>query len=365
MTLFGHLAPRLGNAENLATEALAFVLGESFAARRAFAQHFAPTEVPLGQNLTFVTQDCGTNRDVPDLVGRDGERQVLVIEAKFWAGLTDKQPVEYLKRLPPEAPGILAFVAPAARAELLWGELRRRCSNGQLTLGADQSHGELRFARVGAHHVLALTSWRALLDSIDRSLEAAAEPALLADVRQIKGLCSRMDSTAFLPLSSEELSSSVGKRIVQFCGLIDDAIQRLVNEKIASTKGLRARANAGRYMRDVYLRGNGSCLYFSAHAWGSERETPIWLRVSDAKWRSSPDIRARLSALANERPPRLLVTSDLLRVPIFLPVGVEHDAVLTAIAAQVRAVAMMLPDESNSAVPPPPEAPAEVIEQGT
>ena len=49
----------------------------------------------------------------------------MLIEAKFRAGLTDNQPMAYLKRLPANTPSALLFVAPAARLTTLWNELRR------------------------------------------------------------------------------------------------------------------------------------------------------------------------------------------------------------------------------------------------
>ena len=48
----------------------------------------------------------------PDLVGLDRTmgKECVLIEAKFWAGLTDRQPKAYLDRLDPGK--ALLFVAP-------------------------------------------------------------------------------------------------------------------------------------------------------------------------------------------------------------------------------------------------------------
>ena len=65
---------------------------------------------------------------VPDLAvfGHDGQERIL-LEAKFWAGLTENQPGTYLARLPDDgATSVLLFVAPEARLESIWTELRRR-----------------------------------------------------------------------------------------------------------------------------------------------------------------------------------------------------------------------------------------------
>lgn len=49
----------------------------------------------------------------PRLVGFEADRRrVLIVEAKFWAGLTENQPVAYLGQLPQAAPGKPLFVAP-------------------------------------------------------------------------------------------------------------------------------------------------------------------------------------------------------------------------------------------------------------
>lgn len=44
----------------------------------------------------------------------------LLVELKFWAGLTDNQPVAYLKKLPTDCHSALLEVAPARRIESLW-----------------------------------------------------------------------------------------------------------------------------------------------------------------------------------------------------------------------------------------------------
>ncbi len=89
-SLFGHLASRFsGQTENIATEALNYIINRSSVARRAFLQFAAQADVELPDTLRFQTQAVGDDNAIPDLVGMDSEsRQVLLVEAKFWAGLT-------------------------------------------------------------------------------------------------------------------------------------------------------------------------------------------------------------------------------------------------------------------------------------
>ena len=78
------------------------------------------------------TEVIGEKNDRVDLVGFDehGDESAL-IEVKFWAGLTDNQPVTYLERLrTDDKPAVLLFVAPRARLETLWPEVLRRAEKG-------------------------------------------------------------------------------------------------------------------------------------------------------------------------------------------------------------------------------------------
>src|SRR5437660_9241596 len=89
-TLFGHLALRFASSpENLATEALSFVLNRSGVANEAFVRYLRQVSTALPARLKFETQASGEDAAIPDLVGLDDDGQVAVIgEAKFWAGLT-------------------------------------------------------------------------------------------------------------------------------------------------------------------------------------------------------------------------------------------------------------------------------------
>ena len=66
----------------------------------------------------------------PDLTIYDSAGQHrLFVENKFWAGLTDAQPVTYLSHLPQDNdPSALVFLVPEERVRSVWAELRRRCT---------------------------------------------------------------------------------------------------------------------------------------------------------------------------------------------------------------------------------------------
>ena len=236
-SLFGHLAGRFAtHPENLATEALAYILRNSPTARAAFRAHLAEFAPGLPADLVFRTQATDADNAIPDLAGADESGQtVVIVEAKFWAGLTDNQPGTYLKRLPGGRPGLLLFIAPEARLQALWPELLRRCP---ATLMSSQPAAPATQAfrlQTDPHHSLALTSWRAVLGTIDARLAATGEDAVRADVHQLTGLCERMDSDAFIPLKSDEFAPLIGRRIDQYCAIIEDVVGRLVEAGVGAS----------------------------------------------------------------------------------------------------------------------------------
>ena len=128
--LFGHLASRFStHPENLATEAVAFIVNRSPAMREALRRLFGWTGIELPRLARFRSQAGDDQGNIPDLVGLDtmgAER--LFIENKFWAGLTENQPAGYLERLPAEGGPLIAhFLA-------LFGQLLERRSVGNLKM---------------------------------------------------------------------------------------------------------------------------------------------------------------------------------------------------------------------------------------
>ena len=110
--------------ENLATEALCFILNQSAAARRGFIEVLERVIGRSLPDLVFYTQAADSDGTIPDLVGRDSSgRPVFYVESKFWAGLTDSQPVGYLRRLQHESGLGLIVLAPANRLVTLWPSL--------------------------------------------------------------------------------------------------------------------------------------------------------------------------------------------------------------------------------------------------
>ena len=93
-SLLAHLTKNFApHPENVATEALGHILAHSASARSGLTSILSGTGI--SENLSYRTQQAkGDALARPDLTGRDDQgRNVVLIEAKFWAGLTDTSPV--------------------------------------------------------------------------------------------------------------------------------------------------------------------------------------------------------------------------------------------------------------------------------
>jgi hypothetical protein len=190
---------------------------------------------------------------------------------------------------------------------------------------------------------LALTSWRAVLEALHIGLQQAGEVASAADILQLCGLADRMDADAFLPLTSEELTSDLGRRIVQFCDLVDYAVQRLVNDELANTQNCFAAGGRPGWWGRAFNMHQAYCLlHFSPQAW-AQHGVPLWLKVCGIDRQPSAVINEALRQLGTKSPPRLVVdASGAAYVPVRLPAGVDRDKVLDAMLMQLHEVADLL-----------------------
>lgn len=217
----------------------------------------------------------------------------MLIEAKFWAGLTANQPGGYLKRLESAPqPSALLFVAPAQRLDSLWPELCR-LSESVSDIALDSGGEGLQSARIGDGPNLMLTSWRNLLGRMAAKVSAAADSHTEIDIRQLQGLAEQQDKEAFLPLRQEELGPQLPRRVID--------------------------------LTDI----------------ARHRDTPLWLWF----WDTPADLRRMLEPLRARIPPELIGTGNRLSVPIDLPVGKERGEVLDAVEKRLREIARMITPE--------------------
>ena len=98
LTMFSHIVSRFtDHTEDVAVEALGYILSRSDSARRALRDMLQVEGLDIPELTDAATQVSGEEGDRPDLVVWDrGRAERVLIEAKFWAGLTENQPNAYL-----------------------------------------------------------------------------------------------------------------------------------------------------------------------------------------------------------------------------------------------------------------------------
>lgn len=349
-SLLAHLAGTLSNqTEVVATKSLAYILGRSEAARSALAALLRAGGADVGAIERVADEVAGEEGERVDLVAFDraGSERVL-IEAKFWAGLTDNQPGTYLRRLPKDGrPAVLLFVAPELRLRTLWPHVRDRATEAGIRLDADAEVGGIHSATLaGTSRHLMLISWRALLDAIASRANVEGDSLTAEDVRQLDALCERQDTAAFVPLRGDELSPEMPRRLRDLRRLIDDAVAVALREGFANKRGLATTATREGY--GTYLRLGSDAAGVWAGGWfGVHNELwldhghPLWIRFYKFKEGSEDDlpieeIEQRLGCRDVER------HDGALPIPLKLPIGKEYGEVLAAVVDRLREAAQAL-----------------------
>lgn len=340
-TLLANLAGMfVSQTENVAVEALGHILSGSEAARDALSDVLQAGGARVGKITRVRTQDIGEDGARPDLACVDQDSNVRVlIEAKFWAGLTENQPGGYLARLEAAPrPSALLFVAPANRLDALWAELCRQLPGGDAAVLSNlhRSADELWSATTGTGPHLMLTSWRSLLGRMAAKASAAADPHTEADIRQLQGLAEQQNEEAFLPLRQEELGPQIPRRVIDVIGLIDDAIAIARENGWASTEGFKARSFRRGYGTGLKLGTAEAWFGVDYRDWARLRDTPLWLYLT-----ANSDMLRALEPLRNENPPALIETGGNVKVPIEVPAGKERNAVLQAVVARLEQIALL------------------------
>ena len=340
-SLFGEIVVRLGTqTEDMATEALLYLLQQYESPWQALRRFLAPAGVQFPERMTFRTQAWGEDHAIPDMVGTEEDgAETLIVEAKFWADLTPNQPVTYLGRLVPGRPGMLLVIAPALRFATLWDKLTRRASDAQIEVGTERDVAtEFRAATVGSSHVLALTSWRAVIALIRQEAETSDDSQLRGEVDQLSGLCAKMDGQAFVPLKDQDLAPERGQRIQQFADLVDDVVSELTTHHGASKNGLMTGGWQSTYGRYFILKGLACFFCFSPSMWARQGETPIWLSLKDidgTEWRDTQRLQNALAQCCTVDRRPYAPTGKGPCAGIYLPVGVERPEVIRTIIEQI------------------------------
>ncbi|MGY2084230.1 hypothetical protein [Blastococcus sp. SYSU DS0539] len=282
MSILARLAHKVVglSGELAATDALGVLLEDPVgAAALTAAVRLGSSHLP--EEIRYSTQAADADGR-PDVVGRDAIREVIHVEGKFWAGLTEAQADGSYKRrlqkqwmeLAPNHPhsGVLVFVCPPRRLSSLWSDLE-----GLYDLKPRAITASWRFGESPDGFVVGATSWRALLDPI----EAVAAQPLAEDVRQLRALVDQVDSQSFVPWTTEQLTDQESaRRVVQLADLVESIWDNALKKEVASPYGRRqstTKIGVMAYGKLLKLGGVAATLKVSPWLWAEHGRSPLWL----------------------------------------------------------------------------------------
>lgn len=354
-TVFSHIVQkRLSREnENVATEALSYILGYSVAARNGMMKLLRGV-VPALPDLRFQTQQTeGKTR--PDMWGYDKADPRIYVENKFWAALTANQPVAYIEQLAKYTqPTMLLVVVPDAREQMLWRELNREVKKaGITTKGRDATSGIVCSVSTDRGPILALTSWTRLISALE--LEAVDDQSARSDLLQLRALCKAADTD--VPISAEEVSDQrTPAFVLQLSSIVREATEKAISADSLYKGRFKPQADwerIGRYARFSDEQGVGVWLGIHFGLWKLYGETPLWAVFSGTDWGRAREVRALLEPWATQNGVFTASQDDNFVVAINIEFGEEKDQVTSAIATLLKELAGVLSVlKSNPAASP-------------
>ncbi len=271
-SLLSHIASNfISEYENVANSSITYLLNKYPSARNALKTVLNIKDAP-----TYYTTELATdNNGRPDVVGRDNDGKItIIIEGKFWANLTDNQPVNYLKELQPT--GRLLFLAPDKRMESLKFEITKRLNKED--------------KRVIVY------SWNAFLNLMETENNKNYDNQLASDLPQLKEMCQKMDAEGIPPLSMSDLDPVNGRRAYQFANLMDECNRLIRKWNKSDFAGLKTTGGKDGY--GFYFKAfDFTCkLFFSTYDWAYRgSHSPFSLYIWDKNFKTSEKIHHYLN----------------------------------------------------------------------
>ena len=307
--------------EPAATRALAHILNASTGVAQAFLDVFrtAGVEIELGRIVPEIALD-ELEGGVPDLTVFDALwTRRLLVENKFWAGLTKKQPVSYLDALPKEGSALL-FIVPSERVSVVWKELRARCSEEKMILGDDSSENGTTWVGVGARTLL-ITSWDNVLAKLQLRAKADGLEEIEQDIIQLYDLAKQMDSEAILPLRADEVTDqAIPRRLDNYVDLAL-AIAKRISSQATADKLISGTYDheIGRYIR--YGESFDLWLGISIPVWRKRGVSPLWCHVAKDSLADAGVARSTLETRLKLPRDFVYDTTNGLYIPVQLKLG--------------------------------------------
>lgn len=277
MAVLGNFYERIhGSVEYLASESLNYILNSSDKVTKNLVNMINLDTNSHFDSITFTSQIQGADKEIPDLSGYNKNRkEVIILETKFWASLTKNQPMTYLDRL--NANGVLAFICPDLRTISLKTEIENVLNKKDKKFNyIDQ---DKKIISIENKYILIYT-WEHILNCLKNELDNS-NFEILSDITQLQGLCKRIDTDSFIPITENDLSPEIPKKILSYINIVDKTISKLAadEEVKLSTSGYKATAVRWGYRRYAQIGNLSISLDANWEYWSKYADTPLWIEL--------------------------------------------------------------------------------------
>ena len=336
-SLLAHLYTHIrGSQEDIATLSLQYILSQSVALNKSFTKRVADIlHIETEETLQYATQVTDEERGRPGMVGVDGSgKETILCEMKFYAGLTDNQPLGYLDSIKKNKGKGLIFVCPESRRDTLWFELQKICEDDGRKIETIQKENCVKVDGIS----MGIVTWKQVIENLLNTAEASAEH-LMADIKQLKGYCEQMDSEAFIPFKPEELTAVNAKKAKRLYTVIDKVTEMLLCDKSisANKNGLRFTPNGDGYISYIYVNDYALAICYDRYFWGScdTKDTPFWLfvkKVVDGRWQQTVEIAKQMKKYPESVKAEY---NSVIYLALNVPVYATEDEVCKSIKNQI------------------------------
>ncbi len=334
-SLLGEVGKRHAySLEDAATDALTFILSRRACARSALSDFLTDGSgqpFPIAKVDSWAATEHGA---IPDLACFDETGDVVAfIESKFWATLTEHQPVTYWRALPAGKPAVLLFLAPHSRIESdsLWDELVDRLRQADVELDDPKRTDGVIAAVAKDGRRLMLTSWEALLDHLAASARKADDSQACFEIAELQGLASAgIEREKTIP--DEELRQA-----------FEDAVGRLKRLGWANNDRLTVGTGTNYFARYFRLAGAPAGLRIDYEDQKQRPEKSLWLWFWDEEDEYSrlgaTDVAGLLKQAGESEWER---RGTEILMPIVLPADADGQATVNTIVAELERIAQIL-----------------------
>ena len=335
MSVLAHVVHGAQQAEPAATQALTYILKSNPNLTRSIVDLLRSANIEFEPGRIDAELVYGESQ--PDITIFDERGQLrMFVENKFWAGLTEAQPISYLEKLSADPPSALVFVVPQERVPTVWCELKQRCDDNELEWSQTLNGEKKKYHASVNGKTLMVVSWKTVLTGLWDIASVEGLESAKHDLIQLQGLVNSVNVGAFLPVQAHETNNQeIPNRLINYIDLIKPIVKKLCDDDIADIKGLAFAAAAKCVGHFLTLHGHKQFpgwLGIHHERWSDKGISPFWCRISGNG----------LNVTHFEKVPELFqvvfMQGENLWLPIRLKTGVERDEVIEDVAQQINRI---------------------------